>query len=54
MVFDACNIYPHQAWTSENDREGLRFLQNIMHIEKYSNINLQNGGFQLNGAGSQL
>ena len=39
IVFEACNIYLHQARTNANDREGLHFIQNIMHTEKYSNIN---------------
>jgi len=27
IVFDACNIYLHQAWTNANDREGLHFYK---------------------------
>ena len=39
---DACNIYPHQAWTNANDKMTVKdysVLQNIMHREKYSGIN---------------
>ena len=39
---DACNIYPHQAGTNANDKMTVKddiFYNNIMHTEKYSNIN---------------
>jgi len=42
IVFYACHIYPHQAWTNANDEmtaKDYTFLQDIMHREKYSNIN---------------
>jgi len=35
-VFDACRIYPQQAWTNANDKMTVKdyiFLQNIMHRE---------------------
>jgi len=35
---DACNIYPHQAWTNANDKMTVKdyiFLQIIMLAEKY-------------------
>ena len=41
-MFDACSIYPHQAWTNANDKITVKdyiFLQNIMRREKCSNIN---------------
>ena len=36
-MFDACNIYLHQAWTNANDKMTVKdyiFIQNIMHTEK--------------------
>jgi len=39
---DACNIYPHQAGTNANDKMTVKddiFYRDIMHTEKYSNIN---------------
>jgi len=46
-VFDACNIYPHQAWTKANDKMTVKdniLLQNIMHRERYSNVNCAETG----------
>ena len=52
-MFDACNIYPHQAWTNANDKMTVKdyiFLQNIMHRQKYSNVTVQSGGSQQKSA----
>jgi len=41
-VFDASNIYPHQAGTNADDKMTIKdyiFLQNNMYREKYPNIN---------------
>ena len=42
IVFDACDIYPHQAWTNANDKMTVKnytFFTKHHAYRKYSNIN---------------
>jgi len=57
IVFDDCNIYPHQAWTNANDKMTGKYYIFFYKtcIEKNTQIQtVQSGGSQQEGAGSQV